>query len=163
MRLMSFCTRPMVAAKNAVIAPTPVTTAWALGASSNSGESRATMNTPAVTMVAAWIRAETGVGPSMASGNQVCSRNWADLPMAPMNSSRQIKVSASAWMPRRSMVLPVNPGACAKMVSKSTAPVIIKTAKMPSAKPKSPTRLTMKALMAAALASGLRYQKPISR
>ena len=26
--------------------------------------------TPAVTMVAAWIRAETGVGPSMASGSQ---------------------------------------------------------------------------------------------
>ena len=51
----------------------------------------ATMNTPAVTMVAAWISAETGVGPSMASGSQVCSRNCADLPMAPMNSSRQIR------------------------------------------------------------------------
>ena len=34
---------------------------------------------------------------------------------------------------------------------------------MPSAKPKSPTRLTMKALMAAALAEGLWYQKPISK
>ncbi len=48
----------------------------------------------AVTMVAAWIRAETGVGPSMASGSQVCSRNWADLPMAPMNSRIQMMVSA---------------------------------------------------------------------
>ena len=28
------------------------------------------MYTPAVTMVAAWIRAETGVGPAMASGSQ---------------------------------------------------------------------------------------------
>ena len=28
------------------------------------------MYTPAVTMVAAWIRAETGVGPSIASGSQ---------------------------------------------------------------------------------------------
>ena len=37
------------------------------------------------------------------------------------------------------------------------------TAKMPSAKPKSPTRLTMKALIAAALAVGRSYQKPISR
>ncbi len=27
--------------------------------------------TPAVTMVAAWIRAETGVGPSMASASQL--------------------------------------------------------------------------------------------
>ncbi len=49
------------------------------------------MNTPAVTMVAAWISAETGVGPSIASGSQVCSRNCADLPIAPMNRSRQIE------------------------------------------------------------------------
>ena len=34
---------------------------------------------------------------------------------------------------------------------------------MPSAKPKSPTRLTMKALIAAALADGRSYQKPIRR
>jgi hypothetical protein len=31
---------------------------------------RPTMYTPAVTIVAAWIRAETGVGPSIASGSQ---------------------------------------------------------------------------------------------
>ena len=82
-----------MAAKNAVDAPTSVTTCSATGASSNSGDSRATMNTPAVTMVAAWISAETGVGPSMASGSQVCSRNCADLPIAPMNSSRHSVVS----------------------------------------------------------------------
>ena len=34
---------------------------------------------------------------------------------------------------------------------------------MPSAKPKSPTRLTRKALIAAAQALGRSYQKPISR
>jgi hypothetical protein len=113
------------------------------------------MNTPAVTMVAAWISADTGVGPSMASGNQVCSRNCADLPIAPMNSRRQIKVSASACQPKKLMVLPVSEGAWAKMVSRSIDCVIMNTAKMPSAKPKSPTRLTTKALMAAALASGL--------
>ena len=83
-----------------------VTKPSAMGASSNSGDSRATMNTPAVTMVAAWIRAETGVGPSMASGNQVCSRNCADLPMAPTNSRRQITVSTSTCTPKNSMVLP---------------------------------------------------------
>ena len=94
-RLMSFCTRPTVAAKNAVVAPTIVTTLSATGARSNSGDSRATMNTPAVTIVAAWMSAETGVGPSIASGSQVCSRNCADLPIAPMNSSRQVIVSAS--------------------------------------------------------------------
>ena len=94
-----------MAAKIAVVAPMKVTKVCALGASSNSGDSRATMNTPAVTMVAAWISAETGVGPSMASGSQVCSRNCADLPMAPMNSSRQISVSASACQPKNQIGL----------------------------------------------------------
>ena len=163
MRLMSFCTRPTVAAKNAVVAPKNITTACAFGASSNSGDSRATMKTPAVTMVAAWISAETGVGPSIASGSQVCSRNWADLPIAPMNSNRQVSVSASACQPKKSMVLPVSAGAPAKMVSKSVEPISMKIAKMPSAKPKSPTRLTTKALIAAAFADGFWYQNPISR
>ena len=45
---------------------------------------RATMYTPAVTMVAAWMSADTGVGPSMASGSHVKSGPWADLPHAPM-------------------------------------------------------------------------------
>ena len=121
------------------------------------------MNTPAVTMVAAWMRAETGVGPSIASGSQVCSRNCADLPIAPMNSSRQASVSASQSKPKKWMVLPARPGAAAKICSKPTEPVSAKTRKMPSAKPKSPTRLTTKALIAAALADGLSYQKPIRR
>src|SRR6266446_6490027 len=99
MRLMSFCTRPTVAANKAVVAPKNITTACAVGASSNSGDNRATMKTPAVTMVAAWIKAETAVGPSMASGSQVCRRNWADLPIAPMNSTTHVRVSASACQP----------------------------------------------------------------
>ena len=37
-------------------------------------------------MVAAWMSAETGVGPAMASGSQRYSGIWADLPTAPMNS-----------------------------------------------------------------------------
>ena len=51
------------------------------------------MYTPAVTIVAAWISALTGVGPSMASGSQTCSGNWALLPHAPSNNSRQIAVA----------------------------------------------------------------------
>ena len=62
------------------------------------------------------------------------------------------------------MVLPAMAGAAAKdgvEVDRAEAP---RTApKMPSAKPKSPTRLTTKALIAAALAEGFLYQKPISR
>ncbi len=67
---MSFCTRPMVAAKTAVRPPTIATVFMAVSESEKIGAQRATMNTPAVTMVAAWIRALTGVGPSMASGSQ---------------------------------------------------------------------------------------------
>jgi len=55
-----------------VIAPTIVTTVNAVGAYSNKGEHLAIINTPAVTVVAACIKAETGVGPSIASGYQVC-------------------------------------------------------------------------------------------
>ena len=35
-------------------------------------------------MVAAWMSADTGVGPAMASGSQVWSGNWPLLPMTPM-------------------------------------------------------------------------------
>jgi hypothetical protein len=40
--------------------------------------------------VAACISAETGVGPSIASGNQVCNPNCADLPIAPINKKKHI-------------------------------------------------------------------------
>jgi hypothetical protein len=45
---------------------------------------------PAVTIVAACIKAETGVGPSIASGNQVCNPICADLPTEPINNKKQI-------------------------------------------------------------------------
>ena len=60
----------MVAANRAVSVPMTATTIRAIGARSKITCDRETMYTPAVTMVAAWIRAETGVGPSMASGSQ---------------------------------------------------------------------------------------------
>ena len=46
-----------------------------------------------MTIVAAWIKALTGVGPSIASGNQTCSGNCALLPHAPSSSNRQIAVA----------------------------------------------------------------------
>jgi len=63
------------------------------GAYSIRGEQRQIRKTPAVTLVAAWIRAETGVGPSLASGSHVCSPTWADLPTAPTKRKKQIKSS----------------------------------------------------------------------
>jgi hypothetical protein len=43
------------------------------------GEKRSNKKIPAVTIVAACKRAETGVGPSIASGNQVIKKNYADF------------------------------------------------------------------------------------
>ncbi len=80
--------------KNAVVDPMISTNDKAVSDSSNSGDMRATMKMPAVTMVAAWISAEMGVGPSIESGSQICSGTCADLPMAPMNKQMQVKVIA---------------------------------------------------------------------
>src|SRR5580704_3115568 len=67
----------MSAANKAVIPPMVATVACASGTKTKSGVQRATRYTPAVTIVAAWMRALTGVGPSIASGNHRCSGNWA--------------------------------------------------------------------------------------
>ena len=99
MRLMSFCTQPTVPAKKAVVAPITVITSMATGAWLISGDMRTIMNTPAATMVAAWMRAEIGVGPSIASASQVCRKNCADLPIAPMNSRIEITSSAGKLVP----------------------------------------------------------------
>ena len=84
---------------SAVMAPITSTKLSAVSESSNSGDMRATMKMPAVTMVAAWISAEIGVGPSMESGSQTCSGNWADLPIAPMNRQMQTTVISIQSVP----------------------------------------------------------------
>jgi hypothetical protein len=60
--LISFNTKPQVAAKKAVVLPTKVITNKAVGLNSNNGDDLSSKNIPAVTKVAAWIKAETGVG-----------------------------------------------------------------------------------------------------
>jgi hypothetical protein len=52
-RLISFCNKPVVAAKNAVSAPTQVITISVVGAYSSRGDDRNNRYTPAVTRVAA--------------------------------------------------------------------------------------------------------------
>ena len=59
-----------MAAPNAVSAPVAAIQSSTSGARSRMGQERAIRNTPAVTIVAACMRAEVGVGPSMASGSQ---------------------------------------------------------------------------------------------
>src|SRR3954466_14385622 len=91
-RLMSFWMMPRKPMNSAVMEPITRMNDSAVSDSSNSGDMRETIKIPAVTMVAAWIRAEIGVGPSIESGSQTCSGNWADLPMAPMNRQMQATV-----------------------------------------------------------------------
>jgi hypothetical protein len=86
--------RAIVAAIKSVAVPITAPTSAAVGASSKSGCMRAIRYTPAVTIVAAWISAETGVGPSMASGSQVCSGTCADLAKAPTSSMMH---AATSW------------------------------------------------------------------
>src|SRR3981189_2659061 len=82
----------MVAATKAVAAPMMATVNAASGEAWSNGLTRHIRYTPAVTMVAAWIRAETGVGPSMASASQGNNGSWADLPAAPRNKSKVMAV-----------------------------------------------------------------------
>jgi len=64
----------------------------AVADNSNNGDILASMKTPAVTIVAAWISAEIGVGPSIESGSHTCNGICADLPIAPPKRNKQAKV-----------------------------------------------------------------------
>src|SRR5438105_5469106 len=97
---------------SAVMAPMTSTTDSAVSESSNSGDMRATMKMPAVTIVAAWISAEMGVGPSMESGSHTCNGICADLPMAPTNRQMQMTVmSDHCATPIRLSVVDASSGA----------------------------------------------------
>jgi hypothetical protein len=67
-------------------------------------------------MVAAWMRAETGVGPSIASGSQTCSGTWPDLPAAPQKIRIAIAEAAekpgsakSQWISGEEIAAPGKP------------------------------------------------------
>ena len=49
-------------------------------------------------MVAAWMSADTGVGPAMASGSQTNSGICADLPVAATRNSRVMAVAVTPTM-----------------------------------------------------------------
>src|ERR1039457_609547 len=118
---MSYCTTAISAMKKAVMPPITSTTVSAASDSSNSGDMRDTMNMPAVTMAAAWIKAEIGVGPSIEAGSQTCSGTCADLPMAPMNRQMQITDISSQGTPGMiSMVVLTMPDDCENTDRKST-------------------------------------------
>ncbi len=104
-------------------------------------------------MVAAWMSAETGVGPAMASGSHTYSGICALLPVAPTNSSRpmaiRVPVVAVATVGRTSV--------------NSREPKVAKMMNIATMKPTSPMRLVTNAFLAAAAYAGFSNQKPISR
>ncbi len=69
------------------------------------GNNLATKNTPATTIVAACINAETGVGPSMASGNQICNGNIALLPAPPIKTNTTPHDNAEMHQERKLLLL----------------------------------------------------------
>ena len=89
----------------------------------------------------------------MASGNQVCNPNCADLPTAPINKNKHIKV---IWLSAAT-------GAALKTEEKSKDPNSSQIANIAKTNPMSPTRLTNMAFMAALLASILVNQKFINK
>src|SRR5579885_1056286 len=107
---MSFWMMPKKPMNSAVIELMTTMNDSAVSDSSNSGDMRDTMKMPAVTIVAAWISAEIGVGPSIESGSQTCSGNCADLPIAPMN--RQMQAAVSSGQPMPGTVKPDRCSAC---------------------------------------------------
>ena len=106
-----------------------------------------------MTIVAAWMSADTGVGPSMASMSQACNGTWADFPQA---ASSRRKPSRVAYPPDRV-------GALALTSAKFSVPSWARKVNIAMTMPRSPMRFMMKALLPAAAAFGFWNQKPMSR
>ena len=85
------------------------------------------------------MRADTGVGPAIASPSQDCNGNCADLPAAASKSIAPIAVSAPAEAPDALSLTP----------AKVTVPNCVKAIMIASDKPTSPTRFATKAFFAA--------------
>src|SRR5262245_58003559 len=154
---MSRCASPMLAANTAVRHPTTAMTPIAVGDASSSGDIRHRTYTPAVTIVAAWISADTGVGPSIASGSQTYSGICADLPVAPTNSKSVI----SDRRPNASSG--ANADTDSATDRKSMEPNAVHSSRTPRMNPKSPIRLTMNAFLPASAADFFWNQNPIRR
>ena len=99
------------------------------------------------------MRADTGVGPSMASGSQTNSGPWALLPAAARYRSRAtaVAVPADRWE------------APDRTAGRSSVPKWAKIRNMASMKPKSPTRLVTNAFLPARAALGRSNQNEIRR
>ena len=143
--LMSVCPNAQRPAQNAISEQSTRTTSRTSGVRKPNEQSLTIINTPAATIVAAWISAETGVGPAIASGNQTCSGNCALLPRKPQSSNSPIAVEALSGL--AAMIFASS--------EKSVVPNVLQQNIIPSRKPKSPTRFTINAFLDASLAASV--------
>jgi hypothetical protein len=106
-------------------------------------------------MVAAWMRADTGVGPAMASGSHVWSGNWALLPMT---AHRRAAAAATKE------VRPMAPDRAASLMAamSKVLPAATNRMEMPTRRPMSPVRVVRNALRAASELFFSSHQCPIS-
>src|SRR5262249_13470354 len=151
--LMSSLAQATIPPNSSVTAPTIATAIRASAACARIGLDRTMRYTPAVTMVAAWISAETGVGPSIASSSQDCNGSCADLPRAPRSSSSPGASATPLPADLEPLKTPVN----------VNVPNSANISMIASDRPASPTLFAMNAFFAATAAAGLNCQNPISR
>ena len=138
-RLRSNWQNAASAASSDVTPVTRTSVRRAVGSSASSGSNWASTTVPAATIVAAWMSAEAGVGPSIASGSQSLNGSCADLPSTP-----QTRPSRTAS--RR------GPSMCVHVLRMSLIRVVcatIASAARPTMNGASARRVTTKALNAA--------------
>ena len=120
---------------------------------------------PAATIVAAWISAEAGVGPSMASGSQSWNGSWADLPATPKRRQSSAAVRSVVDGAAASDSAPGGTAAVQWPMTAGMAVVRAPAARMmiPITKARSAMRVTRNALTAARRAASRRLSWPMSR
>ena len=107
--------------------------------------------------MAAWISAETGVGPAIASGSQTWSGNCADLPIVPPNSRSAAADTSATDAP------PCETTSLIAGMFEVVKPVMEISTKIPNMNGTSPTRVVMNALIAELELTWSSHQCPISR
>ena len=176
-RLRSLCANASTAASSIVTDTATPSTQRGVWLTDSSGNRPASTTVPAATMVAAWMRALAGVGPSMASASQSWNGTWADLPSTPMTTSvmstaRRVPSGApqavSAWPTVSPEAVWVSMHSVGRAHAPTTSASPVDPA--PAARPMTPrtnpmsaTRVTRNALCAARRALCRRDQWPMSR
>ncbi len=100
-------------------------------------------------MVAAWIRAETGVGPAIASGSQTKRGICALLPIAPTKKQRATKPAKVSPRAYGAVTVAESATTCGRIALYLSVPNLEISANMPVRNAKSPMRLTMNAFLPA--------------